>query len=156
MALIREADLLAPISGYTRRQGYTRQSAELPFYEYRIDLYGLSGQTGRTIAVELKLYKWQRALEQALLYQLCADFVLIAMPEQNLSRVNVDEVALHGIGLIGVGSDRCRLELPARQSSEVREHYKRYYVELLKGRPIWQTVRRKLSSESEVIRKKNT
>ena len=139
MALIREADLLAPISGYTRRQGYTRQSAEVQFYDYRIDLYGFSKPTGRTVAIELKLHKWQRAIEQALVYQLCADFVFIAMPVPSIARVNLQEVSHHGIGLISVGSSRCKLEVAARQSVEVREHYKRYYVELLKGCSAWQT-----------------
>jgi hypothetical protein len=138
MALTKEADLLGPISAYTRRQGYTRQSAEVQFYDYRIDLYGFSKPTGRTIAIELKLHKWQRAIEQALVYQLCADFVFIAMPASSIARVDLEAVARHGIGLIAVGTNRCRLEVAARQSEEIREHYKRYYVELLKRCSAWQ------------------
>jgi hypothetical protein len=136
MALTREADLMAPISRYARRQGYAQQTAELQFYEYRMDLYGFSKPTGRTVAVELKLYKWQRALQQALVYQLCADFVFIAMPTSSILRVNLDLIARHGIGLIAVGSHNCQLEIEAKQSEEVRDHYKRYYVELLRGTSI--------------------
>lgn len=141
MALTRETDLLAPISRYARSQGYTRQQPELQFYEYRIDLYALSRHTGQTVAVELKLHKWRRALQQALLYQLCADFVYIAMPARNLSRVDRDLISANGIGLIGVSDRGCELVLPACQSAEVREHYKQQYVALLKEHKKWMTSR---------------
>jgi hypothetical protein len=132
MALIKEADLLDPIARYARRRGYTRQFAELPFYDYRIDLYGVAAVSGQTVAIELKLYKWKRALQQALVYQLCADLVYLAVPEGTLRRIDNDLIAEHGIGLIAVGPRGCRLRLQARQSQEVREYYKKYYVELLK------------------------
>ncbi|GAG43766.1 unnamed protein product, partial [marine sediment metagenome] len=57
------------------------------FYEYRIDLFAFSQKLDVTIAVELKLHRWRRALEQSLLYQLCADFVFIALPAPTIARV---------------------------------------------------------------------
>ena len=67
------------------------QKVELPFYEYRIDLYGFSCEENSTVAIELKLSDWRRAVEQAMLYQLCADLVYIAMPERATKRVDLTE-----------------------------------------------------------------
>jgi hypothetical protein len=156
MALIKEADLLGPISSYARRQGYTRQLPEMQFYEYRIDLYALSRRTGLTVAVELKLHKWRRALEQALLYQLCADLVFIAMPEDALSRIDRDLISASGIGLIGVSERGCQLAEPARQSAEVRQYYKQVYVDLLKERNKWKIQAPQSSFVSAATLKKST
>ncbi len=51
----REAQLLDPVAKYARKKGFSVQVPELPFFEYRIDLFGLSKPTGDTIAVELKM-----------------------------------------------------------------------------------------------------
>ncbi len=128
----REAQLLDPVAKYARKKGFSVQVPELPFFEYRIDLFGLSKPTGDTIAVELKIKNWRRALQQALIYQLCSDFVFIALPEGKASLVNTAELAKHGIGLIVVTWDlRCRTELAAVRSSEVRDHYRQEFAEFL-------------------------
>jgi hypothetical protein len=155
MALTKESDLLPPIGRYARRQGYSTQIPELPFYECRIDLYGHSETSGNTVAVELKLTNWQRALKQALLYQLCADFVYIAMPDKNIARVDQDALSKQGIGLISVSASQCRTILRAERSTELRPHYKLYYVEFLRGKSC-HTVAQQSSSASAATPKKNT
>ncbi len=130
---LREQDLLLPVARYAKRKGYSLQTVELPFYDYRIDLYGFSTRTRRTVAVELKIKKWKRALEQALIYQLCSDFVFIALPLSATSRVDVAELRANGIGLIGVCGSRCRTLLEAEPSGEVRQHYRKPYIEILRG-----------------------
>ena len=133
MRYSKEHQLVRPVSHYFSRHNFALQHHELPFYEYRIDLYGYSEDTDLTLAVELKLDKWQRALEQALLYQLCSDLIYIAMPLTSVRRVDRDALAAHGIGLIAVGrTGLCRVLLPARTSPVTRPHYKQAYVRLLK------------------------
>ena len=129
----REAALLAPVAEYVRRRGFVLQRPELPFYEYRIDLYGLSLKAKVTMAVELKLHRWRRALSQALIYQLCSDYVYIAMPSENLTAVDGSLLEGHGIGLISVTPiGRCATELMAKRSSEVRNYYRDAYITLLR------------------------
>jgi hypothetical protein len=81
----------------------------------------------------LKLTDWRRALEQALLYQLCSDFVYIAMPESSALRVDKAELQNNRIGLISVAkSGKCSFLLPAIEHGEVREFYRSTQIEFLK------------------------
>lgn len=128
----REDELCELVSKYAKRRGFTRQVRELPFFEYKIDLYGFSKPTGDTIAIELKLKNWRRALYQTLIYQLCSDYVFMALPETNVRIVDEAELARHGVGLIAVGPHgRCRVCLEAARSTEVRDHYREQYTEML-------------------------
>src|SRR6266700_4167207 len=98
----KEKQLLKPVAKFAQEQGFCLQEHELPFYEYRIDLYGFSALRNSTVAFELKLANWRRALEQALLYQLCSDYVYIAMPERSAGKVDISQLRTQGIGLVSV------------------------------------------------------
>lgn len=130
----KESQLLEPVSRFAKRKGFSLQSAELPFYEYRIDLYGFSRRNNATVAIELKLNNWRRALEQTMLYQLCADLVYIAMPESSVRRVNRAELESNGVGLIAVrDSGTCACVLLAKEHAEVRQLYRQSQIKYLRG-----------------------
>lgn len=129
----REKQLLSPVAEFAKRSGFRLQLTEVPFYEYRIDLYGFSKSKDATVAIELKLHDWKRALEQAMLYQLCSDFVYIAMPENAARRVELAELEKEGIGLIAVqGTGTCRCVLLAPTHREVRTFYRGHQIEYLR------------------------
>ena len=127
----RECLMLPAVCEHLKGQ-YEQHALELPFYEHRIDLYGYSPSTHATVAVELKLYKWRRALEQALLYQLCSDYVFIAVPTATAKRVDLEELRRHGIGLLAVTDGECVEELPAIPSPVVNPNYKAAYAAIVK------------------------
>jgi hypothetical protein len=130
-----ESALLEPVQGNFRRRGYRRQRDEVQFFEYSIDLYGYAAGLGSTMAVELKLNRWMRAFEQAIIYQLCADYVYLALPMRTVERVDKPLLKRHGIGLIGVHpGSRCVLVFDAIQSSVVMPTYRDYYVRLMQER----------------------
>jgi hypothetical protein len=130
----KESQLLKPVAAFTRRQGFQLQRFELPFYEYRIDLYGFSDKEDATVAIELKLNNWRRALLQAMLYQLCADFVYIAMPDRSARRADHAEIKKNHVGLISVHKlGRCSTLIPARKHGEVRNFYRQLQIEYLRG-----------------------
>jgi hypothetical protein len=131
MTYLKEQDLLLPVANYARRKGYSLQAFELPFYDYRIDLYGFSTKASKTVAVELKLIKWKRALEQARIYQLCSDFVYIALPLSTVAHIDEEALRKSGIGLIAVFKYGCRTLVEAKRSTEVREHYRGPYIRML-------------------------
>jgi len=116
--------LVEPVARYLRNRGFRLQTTEVPFYEYSIDTYGYSRRDNLTIAVELKMANWSRAVEQALVYQLCSDLVYIAMPTKKAQRVNVAALNRHGLGLIGVDHTRCRELIRGLPSQVVRKHYR--------------------------------
>jgi hypothetical protein len=96
-----------------------------------MDLYGFSRKLGLTVAIELKLFKWQRAIKQALLYQLCADLVYVAVPQETVPRVDLGQLEAIGIGLISVSAARCREILSPVASPLVRPHYREFYLDYL-------------------------
>ena len=129
----KEAQLTAPVVRFMRTLGYRIITEELPFYEYRIDLYGFSKRNDTTFAVELKLSDWRRALEQAMMYQLCSDHVYVAMPETVALRVDQSQFATSGVGLIGVQtSGGCSLLIHPSQHSETRHFYRQSQIDYLK------------------------
>lgn len=131
---VLEASLLEPVSRYLRRRGFCRQQPELPFYEYRIDLCAVRRRGKKIAAVELKIDDWRRALQQALIYQLCCDWTWIAMPAENTGRVDASLLAAHGIGLLAVSSSgRCRELISPKPSEATSPSYRASYARLLGG-----------------------
>lgn len=132
----KESSLLKPVLRNLRRRGFSRQRSEVQFYDYSMDIYAMSVTTNKTTAVELKLERWTRAFEQAIVYQLCADLVYIALPVESASRVEQQLLSNHGIGLIAVREGpRCDTLLPAKQSTVILPEYRDFYVSLMQGKP---------------------
>ncbi len=129
---LKESALLEPVRGNLRRRGYRRQLPEVQFFEYSMDLYGYAATKNTTTAVELKLHRWTRAFQQALIYQLCADFVYLALPTLAAARVDRPLLERYGLGLIGVQSGpRCVVLLEAQQSTVVMPSYRDFYIRLM-------------------------
>ena len=123
-----------PVEASLRRRGFQRQVQEVQFFEYRIDLYGYAVPTQTTVAVELKLSRWTRAFEQALVYQLCADHVYLALPWPAAKKVEIPLLEQYGLGLLAVQPDpRCIVLCPAQQSTVIMSEYRDFYVDLLEG-----------------------
>lgn len=131
MTFMLESELVEPVCRYLNSRHFNPSLSEVPFYEYRMDIYGYSRTEDLTVAVELKLNKWSRAISQALIYQLCSDLVYIAMPIKVISRINTEMLQQYGIGLIAVEPERCKEIIPARKSSVLRQHYRSSYISLL-------------------------
>lgn len=127
MTLNRESRMLPAVCAYFKQQ-YDKHQTELQFYEHRIDLYGYSAERNSTVAVELKLRNWRRALEQALVYQLCSDYVFIAVPTSTAQRIDVEQLRNHGIGLLSVSDTECVEELPAVLSPVLNHNYKAAHI----------------------------
>lgn len=132
MTFRREDELAAPVSRFLRNRGFGAQGEEIQFYDRRMDLYAVCGRSGVTASVELKLANWPRAIEQALLYQLCSDLVYVAVPRSVVSRVDREVLRRHGIGLIAVEAHRCREIVSASPSTVVRHYYREELVSLMR------------------------
>jgi len=129
----RETELIYPVARYFMHKGFRWQVTELQFYEYIIDIYGFSRISDLTISVELKIKNWRRAFEQTLVYQLCSDLVLMALPKETVHRVDQGLLKSEGIGLLCVGSNnRCQIIVEPRLSYVMIDTYKRRNIDLLR------------------------
>ncbi len=139
---IAECDLSLPVRRFLSREGYNRVVRELPFFDRSIDVYGVAWadqartvEGAKTIAVELKLSKWQKALHQAALYQLCSDYSYVAMPKKIAQAlVDCESFKAAGIGILSVDvvSKAVEIVLPAVRSAQARGYYIRAYKEMLR------------------------
>lgn len=139
---VAECDLCLPVRRFLNREGYGRVVRELPFFDRSIDVYGVAWSDGaktvegaKTIAVELKLSKWQKALHQAALYQLCSDYSYVAMPKKVAqSLVACDDFKTAGIGILSVDtiSKTVEVVLPAILSTQAKEYYIGAYKAMLR------------------------
>lgn len=134
---VLERDLLRPVVNHLAKEGCEAVVSELPFFDRGIDVYGIkSGKAPVSIAVELKLRDWQKALRQAAIYQLCSDFCYVALPQEKAVRVDLFAFRQCGIGLLGVSNSRkIEVILQARKSIEQRPYYVRMFRQaVLKGK----------------------
>lgn len=120
-----ERELVIPVMTYLRDRGCSSVVSELRFFDRGIDVYGVcEGRRKLTYAVELKLSDWQRALQQAAVYQLCSDLSYVAMPFDGAACVDLAPFRQCGVGLLVVREDgSVGTMLEAQKSSEVRRHY---------------------------------
>lgn len=114
---LRESELAAPVERWLARQGY-RVHREVPLAAKKVDVVGLP-KKGATetpwIGVELKLFKWRRALEQAAANSIVFDQNYVALWHGSVACALKDREAFEaaGVGLIGVGRNRIEVHIPA-------------------------------------------
>lgn len=121
-----ERDLVEPVVDYLRGIGCDQIVPEQQFFDRGIDVYGIKSSGRRTVtyAVELKLTKWTRALQQAATYQLCCDFSYIAMPLKRVLSLDLSIFREAGVGVLFIRPDGTVGEmLEAQRSLETRRHY---------------------------------
>lgn len=120
-----EKELVGPVTRYLHEIGCQIVVPELRFFDRGIDIYGVKqSRIKLTYAVELKLVKWQRAIQQAAVYQLCADYSFVALPIQSALNIDLAPFRNCGVGVLLIrddGSVGCLLN--ATRSVERRPHY---------------------------------
>ena len=98
---IAEATLQGYCSTYFRSKGFLTRE-EVPFLFKIADIFCFHEETGECVAVEVKVSKWRQALKQAIVYQMMADKVYIALLYDHVRAVDQDLLVQSGVGLLGV------------------------------------------------------
>jgi hypothetical protein len=100
-----EIDLYPALIDYYHDQNYLVE-LELPLHHNRIDMLAFNGD--ETVAIELKLKNWKRALRQATYYQLGADYSYIAMPFYSATELykRKHHLEKEGVGLFAILIDK--------------------------------------------------
>ena len=115
-----------------RKRGFI-VTDEVPMLSKRIDILCMDPDTNEIIAVEAKLQKWIRALQQALTYRLCSDFVYIAIHHDFSHRVKRELLQKHGVGLIVVNHDDIEITLKALPSKVTHQGIKEDVMPYIRG-----------------------
>jgi hypothetical protein len=105
----REWELKKPVSEYFRGEGYIVKK-EIKIGYCRADLVAF--RNGETVAIELKLAGWKKAITQARNYQLGADYVYIASPLMKVDiflRKAKIFMKKEGIGLLAINEKTCNV-----------------------------------------------
>ena len=133
---LREELLVQPVEDYFTSYGYM-MVREVQFFSKYIDLFGFNGGSSSTVAVELKVRNWRRAIKQAKIYSLCANRVYIAMPYLVAKRA-AKEMGSDCIGVLAVHTGEhlsCwRVEelMAASESPQKREDFASWLVDSCK------------------------
>lgn len=98
---IREVELQKICGEYFRQKGFLTQE-EVPFLLKVADLLCFHEGSGECIAVEVKVRDWRKALKQALVYQMMADRVYIALSNKYLKTVDCNLLVENAVGLISI------------------------------------------------------
>lgn len=132
MQEIAEKELVAPIRGLFPANRFMMKT-EVPFNGKTIDVLLLDRKTQQIIAVELKIRKWQKALRQAAVYQLCAAKVYVALWHKYIKKRNRNLMTEYGLGLIAVRplekGFKAEIVLPPKRTGLLN----RVYAEQLRG-----------------------
>ena len=105
------------------RQRGARLAYEVPIYEHFLDMVAVQNPRP-VVAVELKVRDWRRAIKQAVVAQLAADEVYIALWHVHV--VSVDRLLLDatGVGLISVDEATAAIVVPAQPSRITITHHR--------------------------------
>ena len=112
---ITEYELVRFCSQYFRGQGFLTRE-EVPFLLKVADLFCFHEGSGECVAVEVKVRNWRQALAQALVYQMMADQVYIALFNEYVKSVDCNLLLFKGVGLLAIdasGEVNLILEAPA-------------------------------------------
>lgn len=97
--MVLESSMTAKVSEYFKNKGY-QTSDEVPIIGKKIDLVAFNKRN--SIAVELKVKDWQRALRQAVIHKIVADYVFVAIWHEYIHRVDIDQFKQLGVGILEV------------------------------------------------------
>ena len=104
-----ELELIKPVSDYFKKNGYkVRYEIKIGFCRADIVVF----KDGKTIAVELKIRNWKKAIIQAKNYQLGCDYVYLAVPllrVYNILRKAEFYLKKEGIGLLVINEKTCEV-----------------------------------------------
>jgi hypothetical protein len=98
---IKELELKKICGEYFLQKGFLIRE-EVPFLLKVADLLCLHEDSGECIAIEVKVKDWRKALKQAIVYQMMADRVYIAMSNRHIKSIDHDLLAENAVGLISV------------------------------------------------------
>lgn len=109
---------------------------EVKLYARTVDMLFISKETGVIeIAMEFKLRDWKTAIQQALSYQIIADYTYVVLYYKNINKVNLERLEKYGIGLISASTDCFEILLKSKKNDMfVKELHEKVMREIQDGK----------------------
>ena len=133
MSKMLEEDLREPVREYFKNKNFSVFD-EPKLFSRGIDVIAKKGSS--LIAVELKVEKWKRAIQQAYMDLRISNFAYVALPEGKWERIDRRiflEAYNHGIGLLSVNGKVNQIMRPV-QSNKIQPKLRRQFLNNLQTR----------------------
>jgi len=125
-----EETLRKPVHEYFQEKNYSIYD-EPRLFTRRIDIIAV--RRNKVVAVELKMRRWKKAIQQAYLNLRVTDYSYIALPEVALGRIDTNmyyEAYNWGIGILSVDGTAKQIMRPKR-SKKIQPLLRRSFVKSL-------------------------
>jgi hypothetical protein len=125
---ILEEELREPVRVYFKDKSYSVFD-EAKLFSRGIDV--IAKRKNTVIAIELKVQKWRRAIQQAYMDLRVANYAFVALPEAKWERIDrrvFHEAYTSGIGLLSVNGNVSQVMPPAKSNNiqpKLRRHFLR-------------------------------
>jgi len=132
MSQVMEEELRKPVHEFFEKKNY-HVFDEVKLFSRKIDV--VAKRRSETIAVELKLRDWRKAIQQAYLDLRVSDYSIVALPETMWGRINREiycEAYYYGIGLLSVDGVARQIMRPER-SRRIQHNLRRNFLKTLSG-----------------------
>lgn len=127
---MQEIELHPIIKNWLSKDGYTCYS-EVPMLSRLIDVVGIHQRSETIIAIELKLLAWKKAMSQAMVYRMVADYSYIGMPANIIHNIKTEKFKDFGIGIIEIGDDT-KIRLRAIKSNKIHNGIRKEMLQTIK------------------------
>ncbi|MEM4213935.1 MAG: hypothetical protein QXZ28_01945 [Candidatus Methanomethylicaceae archaeon] len=118
---MKESSLYPLVKNFLDERGYEAIINALygKYSPLQIDVIALNKRSLEVLSVEVKVNKFQRALQQGLQRMLFSDYVVLAFPEVYANHVNQHfskVLEIYGIGLYSINGNVKEILMPKRSS----------------------------------------
>jgi hypothetical protein len=126
MSNLLEETLRQPVRNYFKNKNYLVVN-EAKLFSRGIDV--IAKKRNKVIAVELKVQKWKRAIQQAYMDLRVSNYAFVALPESKWERIDrriYYDAYNYGIGLLSVNGNVRQIMRPApskRIQPKLRQHF---------------------------------
>lgn len=119
--MVLEKEMFSALKSYFNAKNFEVYE-EVRFFSKKIDIICINKDSEEIIAVEMKVKKWKKALQQSLINQVCADKVYVAFWHENIEAIKKcrDLFEKYGVGVLEVNSSIIPI-IPAKSSPCIHE-----------------------------------
>ncbi|MGD2249839.1 MAG: hypothetical protein PVF58_15630 [Candidatus Methanofastidiosia archaeon] len=130
--MVLEAELFPAVERHYRKEGYDVEK-EVPMRYKVIDI--VCRNDNEIIAIEVKVQNWKKALEQAIIYQLCANRTYVALYHKFSTRAKKIFFHRYGVGFIEV-NQTIDIKMESKRDVALNPFYQEAIIEYLEKRRV--------------------